>query len=201
MASKLLELNMDVLGKLVESNEAPQNFIESVINDLPTTAVNSITDVDVVELNSIPLAQKAAAPFEHINGVVFNCIADEKKTEVYLILEPVTYLKWWHDKSFFCDRFYRAHAHINDGVKRYVTFIITDDSVKASRFHTVNYFNKKDGTKDTSFQIHDIVAVKETGNEDSMLENWIRALVSKNESAENTGKVSNITEAKAYKVA
>lgn len=201
MAAKLLELNMDILGKLVESQEAPQNFVESVINDLPETQVGVVSNVEVAELNSVEIAKKAAQEFEHINGVVFKCVVDGKKAEVYLILEPVTYIKWWHDKSFFCDRFYRSHCHINDNVQRYVTFIITDSTVKANRFHNVSYFNKRDGSKDDSFQIHEIVAAKETGNEDSMLENWIRALVSKNTSAETENNVSDISEAKAYRVA
>lgn len=203
MASKLLEFNMEMLGKLVESSEAPQNFVESVINDLPESSAKSITDVEVVELKSIPLAEKSAASYEHINGVVFSCKTDGQKTELYLILEPVTYLKWWHDKSFFSSSFYRAHSHANDNVKRYLTYVITDDSVKASRFHNISYFNNKDGEKDTTFQIHDIVAIKETGNEDSMLENWIRALVSKPASTQDkaTSNVSNISDAKSYRVA
>ena len=202
MGSKLLELNMDVLGKLVESAEAPQNFVESVINDLPDTQVGAVSDVEVVELSANELANKAAKDLPLINGVVFNCKTDGQKAEVFLILEPVNYLKWWHDKSFFCYNFYRSHSHINDGVKRYVTFIITDSEVKGNRFHTVSNFLNNKGEKSEDFQIHDIIAAKETGNEDSMLENWIRALVSsKSESAEDSSNVSSISEAKSYKVA
>lgn len=201
MGSKLLELNMDVLGKLVESTEAPQNFVESVINDLPDTQVGTVSDVEVAELGANELASKAAKNFSLINGIVFNCKTDGQKAEVYLIMEPVNYLKWWHDKSFFCYNFFRAHAHINDGVRRYVTFIVTDSDVKANRFHTVSNFLNNKGEKCDDFQIHDIIAAKETGNEDSMLENWIRALVSKSESSDKSSNVSSITEAKSYKVA
>ncbi len=201
---KLYDFKMEVLDKLVESSEAPQNFIESVINDLPETAVNTISDVSVAELSSNEIAGKVAKGFNHINGVVFNCKMNGRPAEVYLILEPVGYLQWWHDKNFFCDKFCRAHANASDGVLRCVTFVITDMDYKASRFHTVSHFNDRNGNKIGSFQIHDIYASRESGNEDSMLENWIRALVitspEEDKSAE-LDNVANIEEARRYRVA
>lgn len=97
-------------------------------------------------------------------------------------------------------KMYRNHSNINDGVRRFVTFIVTDTEVKASRFHAVSCFNNS-GEKCESCQIHDIFAAKQSGNEDSMLENWIRALISKSDAEESTDNVSSITEASGYKVA
>ncbi|WP_405349156.1 hypothetical protein [Ruminobacter amylophilus] len=202
MTAKLYELNTEILGKLVESPEASQNFIESIIKDLPGTVdVETISDVTVGDMNSSKVAGKSAEGFSQINGIVFQFSLNSKPAEMILVVEPVSFLKWWHDKSFFSYKLYRNHSNINDGVRRFVTFIVTDSEVKASRFHAVSCFNNNNGDKCESCQIHDIFAVKQSGNEDSMLENWIRALISKSDADESTNNVSSITEASGYKVA
>lgn len=202
MTAKLYELNTEILGKLVESSEASQNFIESIIKDLPDTVeVESISDVTVGDLNSSKVAGKSAEGFSQINGIVFQFRLNNKPAEMILVVEPVSFLKWWHDKSFFSYKLYRNHSNINDGVRRFVTFVVTDSEVKASRFHAVSCFNNTNGEKCETCQIHDIFAVKQSGNEDSMLENWIRALISKSDADEGTNNVSSITEASGYKVA
>lgn len=202
MTAKLYELNTEILGKLVESPEASQNFIESIIKDLPGTVdVETISDVTVGDMNSSKVAGKSAEGFSQINGIVFQFSLNSKPAEMILVVEPVSFLKWWHDKSFFSYKLYRNHSNINDGVRRFVTFVVTDSEVKASRFHAVSCFNNNNGDKCESCQIHDIFAVKQSGNEDSMLENWIRALISKSDTDESTNNVSSITEASGYKVA
>lgn len=201
MGSQLLDLNTEILERLVENTEASQNFIESILNDLPESAANFITDIQVGELGSSKIAGKVAEGFNNINGVTFTFTVDNQPAEMMLIIEPVTYLKWWHDKSFFCDKLFRSHGHINDGVKRYVTFIVTDCDIKASRFHSISHFNNRNGDRCESLQIHDIFVTKESGNEDSMLENWMRALVSKPEVTEESSNVSSISEAQKYRVA
>ncbi|MBQ3774911.1 MAG: hypothetical protein II847_02120 [Ruminobacter sp.] len=202
MTAKLYELNTEILGKLVESPEASQNFIESIIKDLPGTVdVETISDVTVGDMNSSKVAGKSAEGFSQINGIVFQFSLNSKPAEMILVVEPVSFLKWWHDKSFFSYKLYRNHSNINDGVRRFVTFVVTDSEVKASRFHAVSCFNNNNGDKCESCQIHDIFAVKQSGNEDSMLENWIRALISKSDADESTNNVSSITEASGYKVA
>ena len=203
MATKLYELNLDVLGKLIESEAASQNFVQSVLNDLPESKTNSVSDIQVGDLASSRIAGKAAEGFKNINGVVFQCKVDGKPAEVILVNEGVQYISFWHDMSFFSDRMYRTHAALNDGVSRYITFVITDGAYKANRFHSISCFNDKNGFKLENFQVHYIVIDKQTGNEDSMLENWVRALVSKSEAATatTTDNVSDIGEAKSYKVA
>ncbi len=202
MTAKLYELNTEILGKLVESPEASQNFIESIIKDLPGTVdVETISDITVGDMNSSKVAGKSAEGFSQINGIVFQFSLNSKPAEMILVVEPVSFLKWWHDKSFFSYKLYRNHSNINDGVRRFVTFVVTDSEVKASRFHAVSCFNNNNGDKCESCQIHDIFAVKQSGNEDSMLENWIRALISKSDADESTNNVSSITEASGYKVA
>ena len=202
MTAKLYELNTEILGKLVESPKASQNFIESIIKDLPGTVdVETISDVTVGDMNSSKVAGKSAEGFSQINGIVFQFSLNSKPAEMILVVEPVSFLKWWHDKSFFSYKLYRNHSNINDGVRRFVTFVVTDSEVKASRFHAVSCFNNNNGDKCESCQIHDIFAVKQSGNEDSMLENWIRALISKSDADESTNNVSSITEASGYKVA
>ena len=202
MAAKLYELNTEILGKLVESPEASQNFIESILSDLPEHVdVETLSDVVVCDLNSSKVAGKSAEGFPQINGIVFQFKLNGKPAEMVLVMESVSYIKWWHDKSFFSYKMYRNHSNINDGVRRFVTFIVTDTEVKASRFHAVSCFNNNSGEKCESCQIHDIFAAKQSGNEDSMLENWIRALISKSDAEESTDNVSSITEASGYKVA
>ncbi len=203
MATKLYKLNLDVLGKLIESEAASQNFIESVVNDLPESKANSISDVQVGDLASSRIATGAAEGYDNINGVVFNCKIDEKPAEVILVNEGVSYISFWHDMSFFSDKMFRTHSQINDGVKRILTFVITDTEVKASKFHSISCFNDKNGFRNDTFQIHYVVIDKQTGNEDSMLENWIRALVAEEntDEAETDSNVSSISEAKSYKVA
>ena len=191
MTAKLYELNTEILGKLVESSEASQNFIESIIKDLPDSVeVESISDVTVGDLSSSKVAGKSAEGFSQINGIVFQFRLNNKPAEMILVVEPVSFLKWWHDKSFFSYKLYRNHSNINDGVRRFVTFVVTDSEVKASRFHAVSCFNNNNGEKCETCQIHDIFAVKQSGNEDSMLENWIRALISKSDADEGTNNVS-----------
>ena len=197
MASKLYKLNLDVLGKLIESEAASQNFVESVINDLPESKANSFSDVQVGDLASSRIAAGAAEGYDNINGVVFNCRIEGKPAEVILINEGVSYLSFWHDMSFFSYKLFRQHAQVNDGIRRYLIFVITDMDVKANKFHSISYFNDKNGFKSDSFQIHYIVIDKQTGDEDSMLENWIRALVAEDEA--DSGNVSSISE--AYRVA
>ena len=101
MASKLYKLNLDVLGKLIESEAASQNFVESVINDLPESKANTFSDVQVGDLASSRIAAGAAEGYDNINGVVFNCRIEGKPAEVILINEGVSYLSFWHDMSFF----------------------------------------------------------------------------------------------------
>lgn len=142
MTAKLYELNTEILGKLVESPEASQNFIESIIKDLPGTVdVETISDVTVGDMNSSKVAGKSAEGFSQINGIVFQFSLNSKPAEMILVVEPVSFLKWWHDKSFFSYKLYRNHSNINDGVRRFVTFVVTDSEVKASRFHAVSCFN------------------------------------------------------------
>ncbi len=198
MATKLYKLNLDVLGKLIESEVASQNFVESVINDLPESKVSSISDVQVGDLSSSRIAAGSAEGYDNINGVVFNCKIEGKPAEVILINEGVSYLSFWHDMSFFSYKLFRQHTQVNDGVRRYLTFVITDMEVKANKFHSISHFNDKNGFKADSFQIHYVVIDKQTGNEDSMLENWIRALVAE-DAGEDGGNVSSISE--AYRVA
>ncbi|MGN1393811.1 MAG: hypothetical protein ACI4V7_07245 [Succinivibrionaceae bacterium] len=203
MGTELLELNTDILGRLVESPEASQNFIESILNDLPDSAVSCVSNVVVGELDSSKVAGKAASNYKNINGVIFGFNADEQPAELTLVMEPVHYVKWWHDKSFFSDKFFRLHCNANDGIKRFIVFVVTDVSIKANKFHSISYFNNKNGERNETLQIHDIYAIKESGNEDSMLENWIRALVTQNQTTEETdsNNVSSISDAKKYKVA
>ncbi|WP_019003219.1 hypothetical protein [Succinimonas amylolytica] len=198
MATKLYKLNLDVLGKLIESEVASQNFVESVINDLPESKVSSISDVQVGDLSSSRIAASCAEGYDNINGVVFSCKIEGKPAEVILINEGVSYLTFWHDMSFFSYKLFRQHSQVNDGVRRYLTFVITDMDVKANKFHTISHFNDKNGFQADSFQIHYVVIDKQTGNEDSMLENWIRALVAE-DAGEDGGNVSSISE--AYRVA
>lgn len=197
MEARLLKPRLEIIEKLVENTEASQNFIESILNDIPETHVHIVSDVEVMGFNDAPITAKASAEFPLINGVVFKFIADGVKCEMALVIESVGFMKWWHDKSFFCDKFYRSHYQTNDGVKRFVTFLITDMDVKASSFHTISRFNNKDGIKNDSFIINDIFATKETGNEENELENWIRALVE----GEQKSNVSNITDAQNFRVA
>ena len=73
MAAKLLELNMDILGKLVESQEAPQNFVESVINDLPETQVGVVSNVEVAEFeDGLTLYAKISYTFTELDGKARN---------------------------------------------------------------------------------------------------------------------------------
>jgi hypothetical protein len=197
MEAKLLKPRLEIVEKLVANAEASQNFIESILNDIPETRVHIVSDIEVMGFSDNSITAKASADYPLIDGVVFKFIADGVKCEMSLVIESVGFMKWWHDKSFFCDKFYRLHYQTNDNVKRFATFLITDMNVKASSFHTISRFNNKDGIKNDSFIIHDLVAAKETGNEENELENWIRALVE----SEQKSNVSNITDAHNFRVA
>ncbi len=203
MSAKFYELNTEILGKLVESPEASQNFIESVLKDLPECGrIESVSDVGVNDLSSSKVAGKSAEGFGLINGIVFQFRLNGNPAEMVLVIQPnVPFIKWWHDKSFFSYRFYRNHSNINDGVQRFISFVVTDANVNVARFHTISKFNNSDGSSCDTCQIHDIFPVKQSGNEDSMLENWIRALISKSESTDDSDNVLSITDASGYKVA
>lgn len=213
---------------------ACQNFIESVLNDLEETknlknpklktveftGLSKLShnkpasqNADLIDTNFNPdaLGVSVARQFPYIwdHTYVFDFVCDGVASQLFIVNESVKFMTWWHDISFFSDRLYRVHCQKNDGKKRYLAFLITDNMfsnssdkaefTQSNPFHTVSYFNNKNGVKDENFEVHYIYTVNESGREYSNLENWTRALIVKPE--EQQDNVSDISEAKKTRVA
>ena len=188
MAAKLYELNTEILGKLVESPEASQNFIESILSDLPEHVdVETLSDVVVGDLSSSMVAGKSAEGFPQINGIVFQFKLNGKPAEMVLVMESVSYIKWWHDKSFFTLNYYNEHIKCLKGLsvkskvrRRIVLSFLLDKDINLDKFHTVNTFLTDDGNgnqgKDSTFQVHDINFLC-IPDEDTKLAHWCRLLI------------------------
>ncbi len=231
LVCKLFEKNAD--GTFANAS-ACQNFIESVLNDIEETkneknpqlktvtftnlrklspnkpASNEAENIDTnFDANLVGVNAARQFPYIWDHVYVFEFVCEGVQSQLYIVNQNVKYMSWWHDLSFFSEKLFVAHSQRNDGMKRYLAYLITDNSFKntgvraefaqSNPFHTVSIFNNRNGIKDETFEVHYIYTVNETGREYSNLENWTRALVVvPQEAADN---VSDISEAKKSKVA
>lgn len=188
--SSLLALNNDIWLSLTEDGYMDR-FLLALFNDMPSTAVKEISNVQVSEISASKAADKTIkkGEYKNLSGFCIHANLDGVSTEIILLDEEIPYLKWWHDKSFFTINYYGEHKRMledeyDDIKRRVIISFLLDNNLNLDKFHTCKYLEEKDPetgkmVADKSFEVHDLnfLCIPNKKDDETQLSLWASLLI------------------------